>query len=140
MTQTLHRRQFLQVGSAAAGAALFLPKAMADDENIRFSTYTYKRVGELEIKADVYRPKDDKRRPVVVWIHGGALILGNRAVGGRIKQNVLDAGFALVSIDYRLAPETKLPAIISDVEDAFRWIREKGPELLCRKPTLALCC
>jgi len=50
-------------------------------------------------------------------------------VGGRIKQSTLDAGFALVSIDYRLAPETKLPAIISDVEDAFRWIREKGPEL-----------
>ena len=39
-------------------------------------------------------------------------------------------GFALVSFDYRLAPEVKLPAIVEDVEDALRWLRGKGPELL----------
>jgi acetyl esterase/lipase len=39
-------------------------------------------------------------------------------------------GFALISIDYRLAPEVKLPAIIEDVQDAFRWMREDGPKLL----------
>src|SRR5207244_13643161 len=37
-------------------------------------------------------------------------------------------GYALVSLDYRLAPEVKLPAIIEDVQDAFRWLREKGPK------------
>jgi acetyl esterase/lipase len=93
-------------------------------------TYTYKRVGELEIKANVYRLDDEKVRPVVVWIHGGALIMGGReGVNRRVKKMFLDAGYAIVSIDYRLAPETKLPAIIEDVEDAFKWIREKGPEL-----------
>jgi acetyl esterase/lipase len=40
---------------------------------------------------------------------------------------LLGAGYALVSIDYRLAPETKLPAIIEDLEDAYRWVYEKGP-------------
>src|SRR5205823_7955621 len=39
-------------------------------------------------------------------------------------------GYALVSFDYRLAPEVKLPAIAADVEDAFRWLREQGPKLL----------
>ena len=97
---------------------------------VRMQTYTYKRVGDLEIKANVYRADDDKVRPVVVWIHGGALIMGGReSVNGRIKKMFLDAGYAIVSIDYRLAPETKLPAIIEDVEDAFEWIRVKGPEL-----------
>jgi acetyl esterase/lipase len=38
-------------------------------------------------------------------------------------------GYAVVSIDYRLAPETKLPELIGDVEDAFRWVRERGPAL-----------
>jgi acetyl esterase/lipase len=47
---------------------------------------------------------------------------------------MLDKGFAVVSIDYRLAPETQLPAVISDVEDAFRWIREKGPEVFGADP------
>jgi acetyl esterase/lipase len=32
----------------------------------------------------------------------------------------------LVSFDYRLAPEAKLPAIIEDIEDAFRWLRREG--------------
>lgn len=98
--------------------------------DVRMRTYTYKRVDNLEIKANVYRSDDKKVRPVVVWIHGGALIMGGRdGVMGRVQKMFLDAGYAIVSIDYRLAPETKLPAIIEDVEDAFKWIRQKGPEL-----------
>jgi acetyl esterase/lipase len=97
---------------------------------VQMQTYAYKRVGDLEIKANVYREDDEKVRPVIVWIHGGALIMGGReGVSGRVKEMFLDAGYTIVSIDYRLAPETKLPMIIEDVEDAFRWIREKGPEL-----------
>jgi hypothetical protein len=34
------------------------------------------------------------------------------------------AGFAVVSIDYRLAPETKLAAILEDVQDACKWVRD----------------
>lgn len=113
--------------------ALFLTTASpaaAADGGIRKVTYTYKRVGDLDIKANVYRPDDDVRRPVVVWIHGGALIMGHRdAVSRRMQTRLLDSGYAIVSIDYRLAPETKLPEIIRDVEDAFTWIRDQGPEL-----------
>jgi len=41
---------------------------------------------------------------------------------------LLNDGYAVVSIDYRLAPETPLPKIIEDVEDAFRWLRQEGRE------------
>jgi acetyl esterase/lipase len=54
---------------------------------------------------------------------------GRDGVMGRVKKAFLDAGYVIVSIDYRLAPETKLPAIVEDIEDAFKWIREDGPEL-----------
>jgi acetyl esterase/lipase/sugar lactone lactonase YvrE len=95
------------------------------------TTHIYKHAGALAIHADVYRPDDSKVRPVVVWIHGGALISGNR---NSVPKNLLDMcqseGYALVSLDYRLAPEVKLPEIIADLEDAFRWLREKGPKLL----------
>jgi acetyl esterase/lipase len=37
-----------------------------------------------------------------------------------------EKGYALVSIDYRLAPETKLPELISDVEAAFQWLAGPG--------------
>jgi acetyl esterase/lipase len=93
-------------------------------------TYTYKTASDVKIQADVYRPDDAKVRPVFVWIHGGALITGSR---NSVPKNLLDLcraeGFALVSIDYRLAPEVKVPAIIADLDDAFKWIHEQGPKL-----------
>ncbi len=98
-------------------------------------TMTYKRVGECAIKADVYRRAGKGIRPAVMWIHGGALIFGSRdTVRPDQLQRYLDAGFVLISIDYRLAPETKLPAILSDLRDAYRWVREKGPSLYSIDP------
>jgi acetyl esterase/lipase len=100
------------------------------------STYSYKTVGDLAIQADVYRQRDHVTRPAAVWIHGGALIMGSRAdIDRRVKNHILEAGYALVSIDYRLAPETKLPEIIQDMEDAFAWIRRDGPRLFNIDPT-----
>src|SRR5947208_16285871 len=87
-------------------------------------TYAYKTVGNLQIQADVYRAEDDVLRPVVVWIHGGALIMGHRGgISDRVKHMILGEGYALVSTDYRLAPETKLPAIIDDVVAGVTWVR-----------------
>jgi acetyl esterase/lipase len=40
--------------------------------------------------------------------------------------DLLEQGFVIVSIDYRLAPESKLPAIIEDVRDAWRWMRAQA--------------
>ena len=97
-------------------------------------TYTYKQAGDVAIKADVY-PAAGEKRPVVVWIHGGALIMGNReGIPGWLTEACRKNEYVLVSIDYRLAPETQLPLIIEDVEDACRWIREKGPELFHGDP------
>ncbi len=99
-------------------------------DGVSVTTHVYKSVGNLEIKADVHRINDDQLRPVVVWIHGGALILGHReGISRRVRKATLEAGYCLVSIDYRLAPETQLPAIIKDIEDAFQWIDEQGPKL-----------
>jgi acetyl esterase/lipase len=93
------------------------------------TTLTYKRVGDLAIEADVYAPRPLDGEPVVVWIHGGALIMEHRET---VPSWLLDAcsgnGWAVVSIDYRLAPETKLPEIVADVEDAFAWLGGAGPE------------
>jgi acetyl esterase/lipase len=44
-------------------------------------------------------------------------------------------GYAVISIDYRLAPETKLPGIIEDLRDAFAWVRSEGVDLLGIDPT-----
>ncbi len=93
-------------------------------------TYTYKTVGDVRIQADVYRAADAAVRPALVWLHGGALIVGSRAsVPRQLHDLCRDEGYALVSVDYRLAPEVKLPAIVEDLDDAFRWLRAQAPKL-----------
>ena len=99
-------------------------------------TYTYKVVADCEIRADVYGIEDDLSRPVIIWVHGGALIMGDRGgIPDEQLDTYLEAGYAVVAIDYRLAPETKLPGIVQDVQDAFRWVREAGPGLFNAAPT-----
>jgi acetyl esterase/lipase len=100
----------------------------AAETSFKRTTVTYREIDGHKILADVYRPQDAKIRPVIVWIHGGALIMGNRDLE---KSDFLLAfaeaeGCAVVSVDYRLAPETKLPDIISDIEEAFRWLAGDG--------------
>jgi acetyl esterase/lipase len=94
------------------------------------STYTYKTVGDLRIRADVYRKPADADTPVILWIHGGALIMGNRRGLNAVQAaRYLDAGYTIVSIDYRLAPQAKLNEILEDLADAYRWVRVEGPKL-----------
>jgi acetyl esterase/lipase len=110
---------------------LVAPFGAAEETNLLKKSYVYKTVGDIRIEADVYRAADERVRPVLVWIHGGALIMGGRqGVPRDLLDLCRDRGFALVSLDYRLAPEVKLPAIISDIEGAFRWLRDRGPHLL----------
>ena len=98
-------------------------------------SHTYKIVGNCSIYADVYQVGSRKKQPAIVWIHGGALIGGSRSTIAPYQlKKYLDAGFTVISIDYRLAPETKLPVIIEDLKDAFQWVREQGPDLFAIEP------
>jgi acetyl esterase/lipase len=111
--------------------ASFSPRGSAQETTLVKKTYTYKTIDQTEIKADVYRADDAGRPPVLVWLHGGALILGSRqGVPQRLVDLCRAEGFALVSFDYRLAPEVKLPAIAQDVEDALAWLRDEGSKRL----------
>lgn len=107
----------------------------ADDSTFAKKTYTFKTAGDVPVQADVYRPGDAKVRPILVWIHGGALIMGGRSA---VPKQLLDLsrkeGYVFVSFDYRLAPEVKLPDIIADVQDGMRWLREQGPNLFQADP------
>lgn len=108
------------------------PAASAGSESA--ATYIYKTVSGHQIHADVYRSGRSGLRPTILLIHGGALILGDRT--GDITQvaEYVASGYNVVAIDYRLAPETKLPEIVSDVEDAHRWIRDNGADLFGGDP------
>ena len=99
-------------------------------------TLTYKTVADLQIKADVYRNDGASQRPVIVWLHGGALIMGSRTgVPKQLIELAKEEDFVLVSLGYRLGPEAQLGEIIEDLRDGVRWVCEQGPELYGADPS-----
>jgi len=94
-------------------------------------TYVYKVVQGCQIKADVFGAAAGANRAAVIWLHGGGLIFGSRTTPRPVfLEGLLEAGVVVISIDYRLAPETKLAEIVEDALDAWRWVREEGPAVL----------
>ncbi|MHB0878378.1 MAG: alpha/beta hydrolase [Anaerolineae bacterium] len=94
-------------------------------------THVYKVAGSCRIKVDVYRPPAGQSpAAAVLWLHGGGLIWGTRRWISKVQlRRYLERGFTVFAPDYRLAPESKLPAIVEDLADAWRWVREEGPSL-----------
>jgi acetyl esterase/lipase len=92
-------------------------------------TIVFKIATGCAIHADIYRPADDATpRPAILWLHGGGLIFGSRRNLPREQAALyVNAGYVVVAADYRLAPETRLPAIVEDVADAWRWLLTEGP-------------
>ncbi|NJN43315.1 MAG: alpha/beta hydrolase [Anaerolineae bacterium] len=92
-------------------------------------TFTYKTVNHADLLIDVYDQPSIKPKPSIMWLHGGALILGSREMLSEEQAAFyLDAGYTLFAPDYRLAPETKLPEIISDLQTAYAWIQKHRSE------------
>jgi acetyl esterase/lipase len=91
-------------------------------------TFVYKVVQGHEIKANIFLPKTNHLHPVVVYFHGGGFIFGNRDGGLEevLRDQLIAHDYAVVSADYRLAPETKLDEIVNDVRDVVIWIKENG--------------
>ena len=62
--------------------------------------------------------------------------MGSRAgVPKQLQELAKEQRFVLVSLDYRLAPEAKLPEVIADLNDGLKWVRESGPELFDADPS-----
>jgi acetyl esterase/lipase len=109
-----------------------VPRTIRRKIDVTYSkvTYVYKLAHDCKIQADVYRFPGGERRPAILWLHGGALIFGDRSMlPGEQMELYLAAGYTVIALDYRLAPETKLQGILEDVHDAYAWVREQGPLL-----------
>src|SRR5258708_26859726 len=75
--------------------------AAAEESKFPKQTFTYKVVGDCQIKADVYRLPDRVVRPAILYIHGGALIMGNRgSISTQQLNRYIKADYLLVSVDY----------------------------------------
>ena len=68
--------------------------------------------------------------PAVYWIHGGGLVLGNRAMEDlRFDMWCATLGCVGVSVEYRLAPEAKYPAALDDCYAGLSWVHGNAESL-----------
>ena len=73
---------------------------------------------------DVYRPKNaaGERLPVIVSVHGGGWVYGDKERYQFYCMSLAQRGFAVVNFTYRLAPEHKFPAPLEDTNLVFQWV------------------
>jgi acetyl esterase/lipase len=77
---------------------------------------------------DVFRPREAKRAPVVLFVHGGTWMMGDKNFYGQYRtlgRFLAQKGFCAVLINYRLSPEVKHPEHVKDVARAFAWVRSQ---------------
>jgi acetyl esterase/lipase len=77
--------------------------------------------GHERQKLDLYLPEIGNKRPLIIWIHGGAWMMGNKENAGALQ--FLSEGFAVASVNYRLSQHAIFPAQIEDCKAAVRWLR-----------------
>jgi acetyl esterase/lipase len=99
---------------------------MSDRHVSIFTDQIYSRVEGVDRLADVFSPTAGGRAPVILFLHGGGWRFGDRRLGPDLKRYFASAGFAMVSIDYRLSGEAIFPAAVEDVKTAIRWIRKEA--------------
>jgi acetyl esterase/lipase len=75
--------------------------------------------------ADLYLPEKGGPFPAVIHIHGGAWIVGNKAMpmATYFGEHLACRGYAFFDVQYRLAPEIHFPQDIQDIKCAIRWLR-----------------
>jgi len=88
-----------------------------------FPNVTYAKAGNVELKLDLYLPKN-RTRPVATLIlfHGGGWVDGQKERNVLYLLPYLELGWAAVNVEYRLGHQAPAPAAVEDARCALRWI------------------
>jgi len=77
---------------------------------------------------DVAVPEGNGIFPIIIYVHGGGWISGNKSSFTRICKSFAHEGYLTFNINYRLAPKYSYPAQIQDIASAINWV-EKNAEI-----------
>ena len=95
--------------------------------------------GDHKMKViDFWQAKGDGPRPLLVYIHGGGWIGGDKKRSDKDIKPFLDKGISYAAINYRLTGEASLPAPVHDAARAIQFIRSKADDWNIRTDRIAL--
>ena len=91
------------------------------------------------VPARLYRPDDRTDLGLLVFLHGGGWVIGNLDTHDNICRILSNSsGHAVLSVEYRLAPEHPFPAALDDALAATRWAHANAAALGCEPDRLAI--
>lgn len=99
------------------------PKAAANRYDIQ-----YGEAGGEKLLLDAHVPPDGGKHPVVLIVHGGGWMAGDRETDIVPVFAPVATNFTWFTISYRLAPTNRWPACFDDVETAIRWVKQHAAE------------
>ena len=100
-------------------------RAAAIDAGDRIGLDDVRDVDAAGVPCRLYRPRIGA--PVALYVHGGGWVLHDLETHDAFCRELAHrTGWALLSVDFRRAPEHPYPAPLDDVETAARWLREEG--------------
>ncbi|PFG58340.1 acetyl esterase/lipase [Vibrio sp. ES.051] len=132
-----------KIKSAMTSLLLMPLTCLAGEFNVE-KDILFKTVGEREIKLDLYTPsvESNARYPLLVWVHGGAWKRGSKdAIPEKnplLLQSVLNEGYALASVDYRLSGEAIFPQPVQDINDALNYLHDNAEKLGIKADNLVM--
>lgn len=89
-------------------------------------------------KLDFWKAEGDGPRPLLVYIHGGGWIGGNKSLPASAVTPYLKKGISCASVEYRLTGTASLPAPVHDAARAIQFLRSKAKEWNINKSRIAL--
>src|SRR5919108_4232700 len=93
----------------------------------------------VELPVRIYTPVGSGPFPILVWFHGGGWVVGDLETADPTARHLtVGASCVVVSVDYRLAPETKFPGAADDAYAATVWAAQQAPRLDGDSATIAV--
>jgi acetyl esterase/lipase len=89
---------------------------------------TYCTMGGLPQKMDIYFPETGGPWPVVYYVHGGSWMNGDKAEAEGLAKWLNPLGYLVASVNYRMYPSVKFPALIEDPKCGVRFLRAHAAE------------
>lgn len=108
-------------------------------DNTRIDSLAYSVTEGKQLYLDLYRPVNSgEPLPLVVTIHGGSWRGGNRHELAALNYFLAARGYAVASVDYRLAPQFPHPAASRDVDAAIQYVKSNATRLQIDPSRIAL--
>ena len=116
-------------------AAVVFP-SVAFAQNVRVQKdIVYAKVDGTSLALDLYLPAGVDSPPLIVWIHGGRWMNGDKSDA---PTAFVERGIATASLDFRQSRQARFPAMVHDIKAAIRFLRAKAPAYGYRADRIAI--